>query len=118
MPETKYLGEVPVDISQDPLYSTYTEKNWAMNIITSYGQIDGEHHKTWVIDQTARILLGTPVSVARASWSNGETEDRVTVEDPSSNYLSWRKQFREDVLEEDEVDDPNIDDEYDEGIPP
>jgi hypothetical protein len=30
----------------------------ALNIIERYGQIDGSHHKTWVIDQVARILLG------------------------------------------------------------
>lgn len=30
----------------------------AMDVITSYGNIDGAHHKDWVIDQVARHLLG------------------------------------------------------------
>lgn len=30
----------------------------ALNIILQYGGIDGEHHKTWVIDQVVRILTG------------------------------------------------------------
>lgn len=29
------------------------------NIAYEYGQIDGAHHKTWVIDQIIRELLGT-----------------------------------------------------------
>lgn len=29
------------------------------NIAYEYGQIDGAHHKTWVIDQMIRELLGT-----------------------------------------------------------
>lgn len=28
--------------------------------VSSYGQIDGGHHKTWVIDQMVRALLGCP----------------------------------------------------------
>lgn len=31
----------------------------AINIAYEYGQIDGAHHKTWVIDQMIRELLGT-----------------------------------------------------------
>jgi hypothetical protein len=29
----------------------------AMDLIERYGGIDGEHHKTWVIDQVARCLV-------------------------------------------------------------
>lgn len=29
----------------------------ALDFAWSYGQIDGEHHKTWVIDQMVRALL-------------------------------------------------------------
>ncbi len=31
----------------------------AMDLIRSYGQTDGDHHKLWVIDQVVRALLGT-----------------------------------------------------------
>jgi hypothetical protein len=30
----------------------------ALQIALRYGQIDGGHHKTWVIDQMCRALLG------------------------------------------------------------
>ena len=30
----------------------------ALEIAFQYGQIDGDHHKTWVIDQMVRILTG------------------------------------------------------------
>lgn len=29
----------------------------AMDLIERYGGIEGEHHKTWVIDQVARCLV-------------------------------------------------------------
>jgi hypothetical protein len=30
----------------------------ALGLIECYGQVDGDHHKAWVIDQIARVLLG------------------------------------------------------------
>lgn len=38
----------------------------ALQIAQRYGSIDGEHHKTWVIDQMCRALLETPD--AYAAW--------------------------------------------------
>ena len=32
--------------------------NEAVKIAWQYGQIDGSHHKMWVIDQMLRIFLG------------------------------------------------------------
>ncbi len=32
----------------------------ALEIAVKYGGIDGEHHKTWVIDQMVRALTGCP----------------------------------------------------------
>jgi hypothetical protein len=29
----------------------------AMVLIECYGQIDGSHHKAWVLDQVARVLM-------------------------------------------------------------
>lgn len=31
----------------------------AIEIAESYGQIDGDHHKMWVIDKMVRILCGS-----------------------------------------------------------
>lgn len=33
-------------------------KTVLQSIIIPYGQIDGDHHKTWVIDQIVRKLMG------------------------------------------------------------
>lgn len=98
----KYLGEQLIDISSHPEFSIYKEKDWAMYFITAYGQIDGSHHKTWVLDQVARILKGTPVIVKEARWDNGNKEYRVvTSDDTSEEYKAWRiemlgKQYEED----------------------
>ncbi len=32
--------------------------NGALSVIERFGGTDGDHHKTWVIDQVARALLG------------------------------------------------------------
>ena len=112
--EKKYLGETPIDISQHPTYSRYTPIDWAMYYIGRYGQIDGSHHKQWVLDRVARILLGTPVTVVQATWSNGYTEDRVRLADePSTAYLAWVEAMLGDT---DECGDREYS--YDEGIAP
>jgi hypothetical protein len=36
-----------------------------------YGQIDGAHHKLWVLDQAVRILTGCPVEVKTAKSHAG-----------------------------------------------
>lgn len=86
----KYLGEFPVDVSKHPEYSKWTQADWAMVFIEKYSGIDGDHHKTWVFDQVARILKGTPVVVVQARWENHAPEDRFTVADPPSDeYKAW-----------------------------
>ena len=90
-PKVKYLGEKPVDIRKHPKFKKYKDRDWAMEFISSYGQIDGDHHKAWVLDQVARILKGTPVIVTEASWDNGEKEIRIVTGEPSMKYLEWRE---------------------------
>ena len=38
--------------------------NKALQLAFDWGQVDGDHHKMWVIDQMARALLG----VEYAQW--------------------------------------------------
>jgi hypothetical protein len=123
----QYLGEFPVDIKSHPVYKTYTQSDWAMTYIAMYGQIDGAHHKAWVLDQVARILLGTPVTVTEARWTNHKPEDRFYVGAPSMSYVNWRKDVMEAPIEgtaPETNDAANFgwDDEggeyYDEGTPP
>ena len=83
-----YLGEFDVDIN-DTGFKDYDKSDWAMYWIGSYGQIDGDHHKTWVLDQVARILNGTPVIIKMAKWKGGHEEYRVWLDDPSKEYNEW-----------------------------
>lgn len=100
-PSTLIANGEAVDIKIHPEHNTYTASDWAMLFIESYGQFGGAHHKAWVLDQVARILMGTPVRGSRRRWSNGETHDDATLGEPSAAYKAWRETL----------------DEYDEGIP-
>jgi hypothetical protein len=64
----KYLGQVEVEQKDTP-YRKFEKDDWAMLFIGKYGGIDGDHHKTWVLDQVARILKGTPVVINLAKWA-------------------------------------------------
>lgn len=109
-----YLGEFDVIIETSE-FKDFTPADWAMYFIERYGQIDGAHHKQWVLDQTMRILKGTPVIVKVARWANGETEYRVwTSEDVSQDYVNWVYSMlgeRDEITGETEYT-------YDEGIAP
>ncbi len=85
-----------------------------MYFIERYGQIDGSHHKTWVLDQVARIFKGTEVIVKEARWANGNTEYRVTLAEPSEAYKAWVIEMKGEWDAENEEYEYN----YDEGIAP
>lgn len=105
-----YQGEFPVDVKTHPKYSKYTKEDWALHWIYMYGQIDGGHHKQWVLDQVVQILNGSEVIVIEAKWDSGHKEDRFRIE-PSEKYHKWVKEYEYDE-EEDEYY------EYDAGIAP
>jgi len=84
-----YLGETPIDIASHPVFASFTPTDWAMKWIAMYGGIDGEHHKTWVLDQVARILLGAKVDVEEARWENGHSEYRYSLAEPPTAYAEW-----------------------------
>ncbi len=44
----------------------------ALSIAARYGGIDGEHHKSWVIDQMVRILADDGYEVLVTTIKNGE----------------------------------------------
>ena len=112
-----YLGEFPVDIATSE-FRDYTEVDWAMWWIGSYGQIDGSHHKQWTLDQVARILKGTPVRVVEARWQNAdgsiETEYRPTLAEPSVDYLAWVDDMKGEWDDEEEM----WEYDYDTGVAP
>lgn len=107
-----YLGEFDVDVSSTE-FKDFTPSDWAMYFIERYGQIDGAHHKTWVLDQVARILKGTSVTVKIAKWEDGTEEYRVSVDkNPSEDYVYWAQQMLG------EFDGEEYEYSYDEGIAP
>lgn len=87
----QYLGEFPVEIRKHPDFKDYTDSDWVMYFITSWGQSCGEDHKAWVIDQVARILNGTPVIVTEARWDDGLKEIRVVTGEPTMEYFKWKE---------------------------
>lgn len=44
----------------------------ALKLLVRFGGIDGEHHKTWCIDQAVRILSGRKYKVLVAAACEGE----------------------------------------------
>lgn len=111
---SKYLGETPVTDFTGTPYEGFTPTDWAMLFITKYGQISGEHHKAWVLDQVSRILKGTPVEVTLATWDTGEKEYRINTGTPSQSYLGWVSYMLGEYNEENE----EYEYEYDEGNAP
>jgi|ETNvirnome_2_130_1030620.scaffolds.fasta_scaffold01032_2 hypothetical protein len=95
----KYLGETVLEDLTGTPYENYGPKEWAMYWI-SWGQIDGAHHKLWVLDQVARVLKGTPIIVKLAKWEGGEENYRIYPDDPSQEYLDWVKEMKGDFDEE------------------
>lgn len=106
----KYLGEMEVDIDSTE-YKDYTPDDWALHYIFMYGQIDGAHHKQWVLDQVTRILNGAPVVITEARWDDGHREYRYVV-GTSTKYEQWVDEYEE----VDETGDPTYT--YDPGIAP
>lgn len=109
----KYLGEFPVDVKESK-FKDYTPFDWAMYFIERYGQIDGEHHKSWVLDQVSRIYNGTPVVVKMAKWDCGLEEYRVSLGESSEVYEKWV----EEMIAPDPDDEDGCYYEYDPGIAP
>jgi hypothetical protein len=52
-----------------------TDREKILDLLNSFGQIDGAHHKAWVIDQIARIILAERYIYWIAQYrENGEYE--------------------------------------------
>lgn len=107
-----YLGERTQNTEYTP-FAGFTAAQWAMAFIERYGQIDGDHHKAWLLDQVARVLHGTPVIVSVARWSDGNQEYRIRTGVASPEYMAWV----ESMLQVDpETGEPEYD--YDDGVAP
>lgn len=91
-----YLGEFDIDIRDTP-YKDFTPKDWCLTYIRNYGDIDGAHHKDWVLDQVVRILTGTEVIITEVRWKTDDgyvSELRFNLEDePTDEYHQFVKDY-------------------------
>lgn len=86
----KFLGEKLLNQEEVEIFKNFSKSDWAMHFIEKWGQIEGQEHRGWVLDQVARILNGTPIIIKLASWEDGYTEYRVsTSEQVSEEYQKW-----------------------------
>lgn len=60
----------------------------ALNVAAECSQVDGAHHKAWVIDQMVRELLGCPVVIWQALDSQGLPYNYEALGE-SQEYLDW-----------------------------
>lgn len=49
---------ITIDLGNYSSYELADRGERAVRLAIQYGQIDGEHHRLWVIDQMVRALLG------------------------------------------------------------
>jgi hypothetical protein len=84
-----YLGESVILQESVPQYAGFTAVDWSLTFISQFGGIDGAHHKMWVLDQVARILLDTPVILSVARWEDGTEEYRFRTGNSSDAYSAW-----------------------------
>ena len=105
----KYLGEFDKKV----ITPTIPERQqWVLDYITSYGGIDGSHHKDWVLDQCVRIILGNSIETCTAKWDCGEENFRFNLTNPPTE--AYNKFIEEYKNGEDGPDTYG----YDIGIPP
>jgi hypothetical protein len=57
----------------------------ALEIIYNYGQIDGDHHKTWVIDQVVRALTAEAYDKWISDYQMADSEEDYL----EGNYYEW-----------------------------
>ena len=106
-----YLGETEYPQSETP-YAGYKANDWVLHVIECYGQIDGGHHKQWVLDQVSRAVHGgLPQYFKLARWDNGYEEWRVGSYTATDEYKQWVAEMKDGECGPDTYD-------YDEGIVP
>jgi len=82
----------------------------ALSYAERYGQIDGAHHKAWVIDQMVRALTGCP-TVQKVAHDYRGQEYAYEAQGESDEYLTFIREYQ------DGEDGPETY-EWDEGIAP
>lgn len=83
-----------IPIEESSIQTDSSGKALALDFIMRYGGIDGDHHKTWVIDQVVRALHNVPVTVTRRSWNDGSFRDDVE-QSTNEAYENWVKSYKD-----------------------
>jgi hypothetical protein len=60
----------------------------ALDFALRYGGIDGEHHKTWVIDQMVRALTGCPMIDFTGTDCRNQPY-KYSAQGTSDEYIAW-----------------------------
>ncbi len=91
----KFLGKEIINPQDTEEFKDYGKSDWALYFIERFGQIEGGHHKAYVLDQVARVLKGCEVEVSIARWDSGEWEYRVCLkEEETQEYLDWVEEMK------------------------
>lgn len=53
---------------------------YAVDLILTYGQVDGAHHKMWLIDQVLRMLTKENYDEIIKNWCLNQEEDECELE--------------------------------------
>lgn len=67
--------------------------NKALSIAMKYGGTDGDHHKSWVIDQMVRTLTGCPTVQEKETDANGKIFTYPALGE-SEDYLDFVRRAR------------------------
>lgn len=114
-----YVALLNEDIIPE-LEKLQNSKAKALDLATSYGQIDGSHHKAWTIDQMVRALTNCPlvevklVDIKGASFTYEKQAE-------SEEYKALVKQYEYGYpleIQNGEVDGEEQQYVWDQGIPP
>ena len=80
--EESYMLETVLNMLKEKDKEKDKEIEKALEIAFQYGQIDGDHHKTWVIDQMVRTLTGDKY--------NEFVKEYETDEETGEKEWSWK----------------------------
>lgn len=111
--KSNFLGIFEVKYEESPIYNL-NQFTLAMMFIEKYGEIDGDHHKKWVLDHVARIYNGTHVITTLAKWDDGRYEYRYVTGEPTKEYHDWVLKMKGDF----DPDSGEYEYDYDVGIAP
>ena len=87
----RYLGQFQI---KPPAGTDVSPAALALSLIGRYGGYDGEHHKTWVLDQVARILNGAPITWYERRWERDNHREQDFTVGTCARYQGWVRDLK------------------------